>query len=213
MISWKSNFPTITVIEIYVIFPRSTEHILMLLNPPTSTSSSNSSSSNPPPPPVTATEAILYFGGPLQHATIMDCPHGYGIMFKCLHPRKMMIQHEWTFHQLFHRVSEVLDYGDRKQITEITYRRPIRVIQQRLIYDSVEIKNDEDVKQMIKRWHKTLQLKSNVQRCHTWAKIELFVQTRTLRLPTPEEQIRDLNDSMYKDHHGRIVSTLNNLPI
>jgi len=97
----------------------------------------------------------------------------------------MLIPHNCSFNQLFHNISEILACGDRKQVTEIDYRRPARVVNRKLVHDTVQIQNDADVQQMINCWKSTQLLNPSVQREDSTTRIELFVQTKNLRSATP----------------------------
>jgi len=57
----------------------------------------------------------------------------------------MSIPLNYSFNPLFHNISEILACGNRKQVTEINYRRPARVHNRKLVHDTVQIQNDADV--------------------------------------------------------------------
>jgi len=38
--------------------------------------------------------------------------------YTCLNPKRMSISHNCYFNKLFHNISEILTYGDRKQVIE-----------------------------------------------------------------------------------------------
>jgi len=114
LLSWKSQFPFFTMIELYAKLTRSTEEILSLLK---TLIASNSSVNQDP---INSTEAIIYYGGVVQRATIIESPNGYGVTYTCLNRKRMSIPHNCSFNQLFHNISEILACGDQKQVTEIT---------------------------------------------------------------------------------------------
>ena len=57
----------------------------------------------------------------------------------------------------------------------------------KLIHDTIGIKSDNDIAQMINLWKKVQRIDSFVYRPHTWKYIELFVQTTYIRSPTGDE--------------------------
>jgi len=132
------------MIELYAKLTRSAEEFLSLLNAPiTSNSSVNQD-------PINSTEVIIYYGGVMQQATIIESPNGYCLTYTCLKPKRMSIPHNCSFNQLFHNISKILACGDRKQVAEINYHRPARVRNKKLVHDTVQIQNDADVQQLIK---------------------------------------------------------------
>jgi len=90
------------MIELYVKLTRSSEEILSLLNAPiTSNSSVNQD-------PINSIEAIIYYGGVIQRATIIESPNGNILTYTSLNPKRMSIPHDSSFNQLFHNISEIL---------------------------------------------------------------------------------------------------------
>jgi len=146
------------MIELYAKLTRSVEEILSLLNAPITSNSSVSQD------PIDSTEAIIYYGGVIQRTTIIESPNGYGLTYTCFNLKRMSTPHNYSFNQLFNNISEILACGDRKQVTEIDYRRPTRVVNRKLVHDTVQIQNDADVQQMINRWKSTQLLNPSVQR-------------------------------------------------
>ena len=61
------------MIELYAKLTRSVEEILSLLNTPITSNSSVSQD------PINSTEAIIYYGGVIQWATIIESPNGYSL--------------------------------------------------------------------------------------------------------------------------------------
>jgi len=102
----------------------------------------------------------------------------------------MSTPHDCSFNQLFHNISQILTCGDRKQVKEINYRRPIRVVNRKLVHDTVQIQNDVDVQQMSNRWKSTQLLKPSVQYEDSTTRIELFVQTKNVRSARPRISLR-----------------------
>jgi len=148
LLTWKSQFPFPTMIEVYVKLTRSEKEILCLLNTLIAITIQDS---------ITSTEAIIYCGGPIQRATIIESRNGYGLTYKCVNPNRMSIPNNCSFNKLFHNILEILQYGDRKQVREINYYHPFRVVNKKLVHEIVQIQNHVDVQQMINRW-KTTQL-------------------------------------------------------
>ena len=111
LLTWKSQFPFPTMIEVYVKLTRSAEEILRLLNALTASNSTSIQDS------ITSTKAIIYCGGPIQRATIIGSRNGYGLTYICVNPKRMSIPHNSSFNQLCHNISEIRQYGDRKQVT------------------------------------------------------------------------------------------------
>lgn len=66
----------------------------------------------------------------------------------------MMFKHHWGYNELYAEISDIIEHGDWKKIRKINYRRPVKVVSMQLRFDTVEIKTDDDIKQMIKRWKK-----------------------------------------------------------
>jgi len=75
LLSWKSQFPFVTMIELYAKLTRSPEEILSLLNAPIIFNSSVNQD------PINSIEAIIYYGGVMQRATIIESPNGYGLTY------------------------------------------------------------------------------------------------------------------------------------
>jgi len=61
---------------------------------------------------------------------------------------------------------------------------------------------------MINRWKSTQLLNASVQHENSTTRIELFVQTKNLRITTPQELVQDLEDSTYINHFGKTTSTM-----
>jgi len=66
-------------------------------------------------------------------------------------------------------------------VTHIDYLCLVRVDNNKLIHDTVEIKTDDDVAQIIKRWENVQRVDSSMKCPDTWQYIELFIQTRYTR--------------------------------
>jgi len=86
-----------------------------------------------------------------------------------------------------------------EEVTEISYHRAIKVMKNCLFHDIVEIKCDCDVVQMIQRWKDVQRISKHVIRPHTSTNIELFIQTRDIRPPTPQEYFEDIQPWLYKN--------------
>ena len=61
-----------------------------------------------------------------------------------------------------------------------------------LFHDIVEIKYDNNAVQMIQRWKDVQCISKHVIRPHTSTDIELFIQTRDIHPPTPQEYSEDI---------------------
>jgi len=59
----------------------------------------------------------------------------------------------------------------------------MRVVNNKLIHDTTEIKTDSDVAQMIMRWKEVQCLDPFVAHPYTWQYIELFIQATYIRHP------------------------------
>jgi len=70
----------------------------------------------------------------------------------------MSIPHNFTFDELLQKITQRIYYGTRSIVTHIDYLRPMRVVNNKLIHDTAEIKTDSDVAQMIKRWKEVQRL-------------------------------------------------------
>jgi len=69
----------------------------------------------------------------------------------------MSISYNYYFNQLFHNILEILQYGDQKQVTTINYQGLVIVVNQKLVYNTIQIQIDFDIQQMINRW-KSIQI-------------------------------------------------------
>ena len=165
----KSHLPINTIIELFVTFTRSAEEILTLLQP---TPSSSSTISNPIP----HSPANLYYGGPLRRASITDSPYGYGLYFRSNITVTMSIPHNFTFGDLLQKIMQKTHCGTRFVITHIIYHRPMKIVNNKLIHDTTQIKIDTDVAQMLKRWKEVQRLDLSVAILTLWQYIELFIQ-------------------------------------
>jgi len=58
----------------------------------------------------------------------------------------------------------------------IIYLRTMKIVNNKLIHDTTQIKIDIDVAQMIKRWKEVQRLDPSVARPDTWHYIEFFIQ-------------------------------------
>jgi len=189
-----SSFPLNTMIELYVTFTRSVEEILSLLTTNTSSSSSNSVSTSP---------TIIYYGGPLRGASITESPYGFGLEFGSDATKTFSIKHDCTYNELLQTITELVECGDHRIVKEIDYRRPTIIRNRRLVHDTVKIKCDFDVSQMISRWNHVQSLDQSVKPCIS-SHIELFIQTRDIRPPTPAEEYEDINFGWFVHKGGRI---------
>ena len=104
MLQCKSFFPFNTMIELYVTFKRSPEEILSLLT--TNTPSSSSSNSFPTSP------TILYYGGPLRGAGIIESPSGFGLEFGLDATKTFSIRHDCTYNELLQTVTQLVECGN-----------------------------------------------------------------------------------------------------
>jgi len=86
------------MIELYAKLIRSVEEILSLLNAPVTSNISVNQD------PINSTEAIIYYGGVIQRANIIESPNGYGLTYTCLNPKRMSIPYNCSFNQLFHNI-------------------------------------------------------------------------------------------------------------
>jgi len=195
MLECKSSFPFNTMIELYVTFTRSPEEILSLLT--TNTPSSSSSNSLPTSP------TILYYGGPLRGAGIKESRSGFGFEFRSDATKTFSIRHDCTYNELLQTVTQLVECGDRRVVKQIDYRRPSTIHNRRLFHDTAEIKCDFDVSQMINRWKHVQSLDQSVKKPRISSYIELFIQTRDIRPPTPFEEYQDINSGWFVDHRGR----------
>lgn len=92
---------------------------------------------------------LIYYGGRLHRAIVVECPYGHGLKFKSHTVVSMSIRENCTFPYLVYKLSHGIHCGDRKIITEISYRRAVKVIKNKLFHDLVEISSDNDIIQMI----------------------------------------------------------------
>jgi len=61
----------------------------------------------------------------------------------------MSIPHNFTFDDLLQKIMQKTHRGTRFLITHIIYLRPMKIVNNRLIHDTTQIKTDTDVAQMI----------------------------------------------------------------
>ena len=156
MLHCKSSFPLNTMIELYVTFTRSLEHILSLLTTNTPSSSSNSIPSSP---------TIIYYGRPLRGAGIIESPSGFGLEFSSDATKTFSIRHDCTYNELLQTLTQLVECGDYRIVKETDYRRLTTIRNRRLVHDTAEIKCDFDVSQMINRWKQVQsQTTNNCQR-------------------------------------------------
>jgi len=142
MIMSKPTFPINTIIELCVTFTRLEYEILRLLHRIPHCSSLDVKEKQ-------RTRIILYFCGHLKWATILECPYGHCLMFRSKAAVYMSISHDYTFVHLLDKILHGIGCEDKKEVTEVSYRRAIKVVNNCLFHDIVEIKCDRDVVQMI----------------------------------------------------------------
>jgi len=140
----RPKFPTNTIIELFVTFLRSPNEILRLLQ---RTSKSSSADVNH----IERTWMIFYFGGHFKWVNIVECPYRHSLMFKSEAVVYMTISHNCIFVHLLDKISHGIGCGDHKQIIEISYRHAVKVVNNFLFHDIVEIKCNSDIVQMIQR--------------------------------------------------------------
>jgi len=97
----------------------------------------------------------------------------------------------------------------KNKLQKINYCCPARVLNQKLVHDTVQIQNDADVEQKINRWKSTQLLNPSVQREDLTTTIELFVQTKNLRSATPRisSRLREyyLHSAKQHQHFPKLV--------
>jgi len=165
---------------LYVTFTRSPEEILSLLI--TNTPSSSSSNSVPTSP------TIIYYGGPLSGAGITESPSGFSLEFSLDATKTFSIRHDCTYNEFLQTITQLVECGDHRIVKQIDYHRPTTIRNRRLVHDTAEIKCDFDVSQMISRLNHVQSLDQSVKKPHISFYIELFIQTRDIRPPTPAKE-------------------------
>ena len=106
------------------------------------------------------------------------------------------------FTHLLDKISHGIGCGDWKEVIEISYHRAVKVVKNCLFHDVVEIKCDSDVVQMIQRWKDVQRISKHVIHPCTSTDIELFIQTRDIRPPTPQKYFEDIQPWLYKNARG-----------
>ena len=195
MLKCKPEFPINCIIELFVTFTRSPTQILELLE-------RSQTSTDGRPMCIERCDLLIYFGGRLRRATVVECPYGHGLKFKSHAVVRMSMRHNITFVELVDKLSHGIRCGDRKVITEISYRRGVKVLNNKLYHDLVEIKCDTDITQMIQRWKDVQKIRRKVITPPTAGYIELFLQTKDIRPPTPEESYQDIKPWLYTTPSG-----------
>jgi len=195
MVKCKPEFPINCIIELFVTFTRSPNQILELLQ-------RGDSSTDGRPMCIERCGLLIYFGGRLRRANVVECPYGHGLKFKSHTVVRMSMRHNSTFLELVDKLSHGIRCGDRKVITEISYRRAVKVLKNKLYHDLVEIKCDNDITQMIQRWKDIKKIRRKVITPPTTGYIKLFVQTKDIRPPTPQESYEDIKPWLYTTPSG-----------
>lgn len=116
------------------------------MNPTTTLSSTSKNTALIPRSPT-----IIYFDDPLKGAGIIESQCGYELEFRSNSLVDISIKHNCTFNQLMQKISKIIDH---KMITHIGYRRLIKVRNNHLLHNTVEIKCNNDIAQMINWWKK-----------------------------------------------------------
>jgi len=123
----------------------------------------------------------------------------------------MSIPHNFTFDELLQKITQRIYYGTRSIVTHIDYLRPMRVVNNKLIHDTAEIKTDSDVAQMIKRWKEVQRLDllwhvptlGNILNClskqHIYIYIYIYIY---MCLPTRDEMRQELKPWFNTDPWG-----------
>jgi len=114
MIMCMPNFPINTIIEFFVTLTKSLKEILSLLQRSSSSVATNLNL-------IQRSTLILYFGRLLKRATIMECPYGFGLIFRSDVFVVMSIHHNFTFNDLLKKITQGFGCGDHKKVTEISY--------------------------------------------------------------------------------------------
>jgi len=139
----------------------------------------------------------------LRGAGITESPSGFGLEFGSDATKTFSIRHDCTYNELLQTVTQLVECGDHKVVKQIDYRRPTTIRNKQLFHDTAEIKCDFDVSQMISRWKHVQSLDQSVKKPRISSYIELFIQTRDIRPPTPAEEYEDINSGWFVDHRGR----------
>jgi len=185
MIKCKPEFLINCIIELFVTYTRSPNQIFELLQ-------RSDSSTDGRPMCIERCDLLIYFGGRLRQATVVECPYGHGLKFKSHAVVRMSMRNNSTFLEFVDQLSHGIRYGDRKVITEISYRRAVKVLKNKIYHDLIEIKCDNDIIQMIQRWKDVRKIRRKVITPPTAGYIKLFVQTKEIRPPTPQESYEDI---------------------
>jgi len=185
MAKCKLEFPINCIIELFVTYTRSPNQILELLQ-------RSDSLTDERPMCIERCDLLIYFGGRLRRATVVEYPYGHWLKFKSHAVVRMFMRHNCTFPELVDKLSHGIRCGDRKVITEISYRRAVKVLKNKILHDLVEIKCDNDIIQIIQRWKDVQKIRRKVITPPIAGYIELFIQTKNIRPPTPQESYEDI---------------------
>jgi len=88
----------------------------------------------------------------------MESPYCYSLTFRFDNPRIMSIQHNCMFNVLLQNINQLIYVGDCKRVSKLNYHHPVKIVNNHVVHDTVQVKFDSYVAQMIKCWKKKPQL-------------------------------------------------------